>query len=107
MGSLTMLAETQSVETVITYYTRRAQQERAKAATAASAEARNAHLELALRLVRVAIEPALCMWREGPVAHHPTADGVTEMGNAIAVAFPLPPSGAFERLFEAVGAIDF
>lgn len=107
MVSLTMLAQIRPVETVSTYYTRRAREEREKAATAASAEARKAHLELALRLVGAAIEPALWAWPEGLVAHRQTTDGVTDMGNALAGAFPLPPSGTFESLLEAVGTIDF
>lgn len=95
------------METASTYFTRRARQERAKAADATSAEARKAHLELALRLVRAAIEPALWIWSEGAAAHHQTADGVTEIGNALADAFPLPPSGKLERLLERVDSTEF
>lgn len=88
------------METASSYFTRRARQERAEAANSASAEARKAHLELALRLVRAAIEPALWVWSGSAVADHQTKDGVADIGNALADAFPLPPSGTFESLLE-------
>ena len=102
-----MLAQVRPVETSSTYFTRRARQERAKAANAASAEARKSHLELALRLVKVAIGPALWVWSESAAAHHQTADSVAEIGNVLADAFPLPPSGPFENLLEPVGTTQF
>ena len=93
------------METPRTYFTRRAGQERAIAADAGSAEARKAHLELAFRLVRVATEPALWDWSgndpagPGRPQHDPPPDG---LGNALAEAFPLPASGRFEHLLQAL-----
>lgn len=106
-GSLTMLGYPSPVETASTYFTRRARQEREKAADASSAEARKAHLELAVRLVRVATECALWSdWprdmREGADLHHQTAVAPTDLGKALANAFALPPSDAFEHLLSAV-----
>lgn len=94
------------METACTYFTRRARQERAKAADANSAEARKAHLELALRLVRAATErPLWSEWppkvQEGPAAPHKTPVA-SELGNALANAFSLPKSSAFEYLLGAV-----
>lgn len=95
------------METASTYFTRRARQERANAAHAASAEARKAHLELAVRLVRVATEPALWAWPErspagGAVPQHEAVAGLEQVGHALAGAFPLPRSGSFEQLLDAV-----
>jgi hypothetical protein len=95
------------METACTYFTRRALQERSKASHAGSAEARKAHLELALRLVRVATDPALSPVPEqrsgrGPVDERPTAACLKDVGNALAGAFPLRPSSSFEQLLEAV-----
>ena len=95
------------METASTYYTRRARQERAKAADANSEEARKAHLELALRLVKVATErPLWSEWPESPpggtAAPHATPVAPEDVGNALADAFPLPPSGAFKHLLDAV-----
>jgi len=92
------------VETPRTYFTRRAGQERAIAAEAGSAEARKAHIELAFRLVRVATEPALWDWSgNDPAAparpQHHRPDG---FGKALAKAFPLPASGRFEHLLQAL-----
>ena len=92
------------METPRTYFTRRAGQERANAADAGSAEARKAHLELAFRLVRVATEPALWDWSgSDPAApglpQHHRPDG---LGKALAKAFPLPASGRFEHLLQAL-----
>jgi hypothetical protein len=97
-GSLTMLAQVPPVETASRYFTRRAQQERAKAAKAASAESRKAHLELALRMVTIAIEPALCVWTEG------SPGGVSEIRNALACAYALPLPDSFESMLEPVSA---
>ena len=95
------------METASTYFTRRARQERATAAHAGSAEARKAHLELAVRLVRVATERALWDWPEYSPAGCALADdqtpaGVTDMSNALVGAFPLPSSGSFDHLLEAL-----
>lgn len=99
------------METDGTYFTRRARQERGRAADATSAEARRVHLELAFRLVRAATNPSLWSWPEctierGSAAQAQTADGVTDMGNALTGAFPLPRSGSFEHLLRAVDEID-
>lgn len=95
------------METASTYFTRRARQERANAAEANSAEARKAHIELALRLVRVATERSLwSQWTRslpgGTAAQHQTSVATGDLGNALADAFPLPPSGAFRPLLDAV-----
>lgn len=95
------------METASTYFTRRARQERAKAADANSAEARKAHLELALRLVRAATErPLWTEWPEdlprGTPAHHEAPIARRDVSNALTNAFPLLPSGAFELLLRAV-----
>lgn len=99
------------VETDGTYFTRRARQERGRAAYAASAEARTAHLEMAFRLVRIATDPALWSWPErtiekGSAAQTQTAAGVRDMVDALSGAFPLPRSGSFEHLLRAVDEID-
>lgn len=96
------------METASTYFTRRARQERTNAAEALSAEARSAHLELALRLVRIATEPALWGgWYLGarerqPLAAEQEADPVDDVGNALVGAFPLPPPGTFDDLLKLV-----
>jgi hypothetical protein len=95
------------METASTYFTRRARQERASAAAAASAEARKVHLELALRLVRVATEAALWRtWSEsshgGAITPHDRAANLIKTANGLAGAFPLPGTEGFERLLEAV-----
>jgi hypothetical protein len=95
------------VETASTYFTRRARQERTNAADAHSSEARKAHLELAFRLVRVATEPALWEWSQngeaGSLAHHRVQAGLDD---ALAGAFPLPASGSFDHLLEAVNTAE-
>lgn len=95
------------METASTYFTKRARQERANAAEANSAEARKAHIELALRLVRVATERSL--WSEWPenlpegtAPHHQTSVAPKDVRNALADAFPLPSSGPFKLLLDAV-----
>jgi hypothetical protein len=83
------------MEAAIAYFTRRARQERTSAASASSAEARSAHLELAFRLVKVATEPT-------PRALHQNDNCLDEVGGALDDAFPLPRSDAFEDLLEAI-----
>jgi hypothetical protein len=96
------------METASSYFTRRARQERAKAIDAVSAEARSAHLELALRLVRIATQPALWSGWSSPVdgqstgARRPTAEGTRDVGYALAGAYPTPAPGTFEDLLKAV-----
>ena len=99
------------METASTYFTRRAGQERANAANAASPGARKAHLELAFRLVRIATEPGL--WRAwagqlpgGRAARPEIAEGKSQVASTLAGAFPLAPTGAFERLLDAVDETD-
>lgn len=95
------------METASTYFTRRARQERAKAADANSAEARMAHLELAFRLVRVTTQyPS---WRDCPenMSHGtPTHESATlasnDLENVLSVAIPLPSTDAFEGLLDAL-----
>jgi hypothetical protein len=96
------------METASSYFTRRARQERASAAAAASAEARKLHLELALRLVRVATEPALwstwseCLAHGGAITPHDRAAGLSTMADGLTGAFPLPGTEGFEHLLAAV-----
>lgn len=100
------------METASTYFTRRARQERTNAAEAVSAEARTAHLELALRLVRIATEPAL--WRAWSgslrggqaVPREQKTEHMEDVGGALVDAFPLPAPGAFEDLLNAVDKTD-
>ena len=106
-----MLAHSGPVETASTYFTRRARQERANAANAASPGARRAHLELAFRLVRIATEPAL--WRAwagqlpgGSVPRPEIAEGKSHVASTLAGTFPLAPPGSFQRLLDAVDETD-
>lgn len=95
------------METACTYFTRRALQERTKAADACTPEARKVHLELALRLVKVATEP-LSSPLPDPVPQRVTLDPgsgaacLKGVGNALARAFPLRSSGTFKDLLDAV-----
>ncbi len=96
------------MENPSTYFTRRAGQERARAAEAASAEARKAHIELAFRLVSLATEPA--SWRASlerlDTTHaegsRQTAVSRSDVGRALVDAFALPASGAFANLLKAI-----
>lgn len=95
------------METASTYFTRRARQERTNAADAASAEARTAHLELALRLVRLATGSAFCSgWSDGAAAGAPAyrqnSNLVEGLGTALGDAFPLSATGPFEQLLNAM-----
>jgi hypothetical protein len=96
------------METASSYFTRRARQERTNAIDAVSAEARSAHLELAVRLVRRATQSAL--WRgwsssltiESTMARRPITQGMRNVGYALAGAYPTPAIGTFEDLLKAV-----
>ena len=103
-----MLSQVGTMETASTYFTRRAREERAVAADAGSAQARKAHLELAMRLVRVATEPALWTRSGDPSTPSEGAPqpGSAELKNALASAFPLPPSDSFEYLLQAASSAD-
>ena len=106
-----MLAQSPRMETPSTYFTRRAGQERSNAAFATSADARRAHLELAVRLVKVATEPALwSVWSATrlPLSAIPgrMTAGASDLHNALAGAFPLPTSSSFEALLGAVDEAD-
>ena len=95
------------METECTYFTRRALQERTKAADAASAEARKVHLELALRLVRVATHPVSSPLPQAMSVGSATDARLTAaclkgVGDALTGAFPLRPLDNFEHLLEAV-----
>ena len=83
----------------------RAHDERAAAARASSSEARRAHLELSFRLEKIADER-----RSGPSpAEHrvaPFVDLRVELGKAIERAFPLPKSGTFEDLLDAIDSAE-
>lgn len=91
------------------YFRRRAEQERAKAEEASSAEARRVHVELAFRHEQVATELHL-EWMARQVRESqspanrrsPRFFGRAELGRAIVSAFPLPTSGTFPDLLEAI-----
>lgn len=93
------------MEAATTYFTRRARQERTSAADAGSAEARSAHLELALRLVKVATEPALWAgWSNDPkaAAAQKNGDAIYDVASALGDAFPLRPVSEFDELLTAM-----
>lgn len=93
------------MEAATAYFTRRARQERTIAADAGSTEARSAHLELALRLVRAATEPSLwSSWSEDRTgsAHLHNDHALEDVGVALDEAFPLPRACAFEQLLKAM-----
>ena len=99
------------METRRAYFTRRAQEERAKAAAAASEKARRAHLELAFRYEKTAegrydggaasAAPTPSIVRQTDAA----ASG-SELGQLLVRAFPLPTSGAFPDLLHALANAD-
>ena len=93
------------METARTYFTRRAGQERLSAAGAASAEARKAHLELAVRLVKVAMEPSLWVWPPDAVADRIATVG-NDLSDALAGAFPVPAPAPFGGLLEVLDSIE-
>jgi len=96
------------MENTSTYFARRAGQERIRAAEAASAEARKAHIELAFRLVSLATDPV--SWSASlngldathSSAHRQTAVSRCQVGKVLVDAFALPASGAFANLLEAI-----
>ena len=92
------------METASTYFTRRAQQERGCAICAASAAARSAHLEMALRLIKAATRPFLCIeFSGGDRQGVPAAANHNEVvSSALRGAFPLPATEAFQNLLAAV-----
>ena len=85
------------MEQATTYFTRRARQERDCAGAAGSAQARGAHLELAMRFVKKAIEPAL--WRHWTEQKPCSSD---DLALALSDAYALPRDPAFEELLEAI-----
>lgn len=99
------------METQCTYFTRRALQERTKAADASTPEARHVHLELALRLVRLATDgttwsvpepasPRIVLDFDSAAAY------LKGVGNALNRAFPVQPSGIFQHLLAAIDAAE-
>ena len=88
------------METVTLYFTRRAREERTNAADASSAEARTAHMELALRLVRVATESMDRMDAGKQLHSH-----VEDVSGALGGAFPLQSADCFDHLLRAVNEI--
>lgn len=86
------------METASTYFTRRAGEERRCAVDASSAAARSAHLEMAVRLVRAAVQPS---WTELSSSEH-EASLVKGVDSALRDAFPLPAAAAFQHLLAAV-----
>lgn len=95
------------METKTAYLTRRAREERASAALAASSSARTAHLELAVRLVRAATAPSSSL---APPAHNADARVPSEPGgssgakidDALAIAFPMASTSEFEHLLKRI-----
>jgi hypothetical protein len=95
------------------YFKKRAAEERAKADHASSAEARRVHVELAFRHEQVATELHL-EWmgaqardsRSPDERRSPRSFGRAELGRAINSAFPLPDSGAFPDLLDALDDAD-
>lgn len=106
-----MLAQPRRMETQCTYFTRRALQERTKAADASTPEARHVHLELALRLVRLATDRTAAAVPEAASARivpdfDSTAACLKGVGNALTGAFPLRPSGSFHHLLAVIDAAE-
>ena len=82
------------------YFTKRARQERTNAVRATSAEARTAHLELAVRLVRVATQPVVAItWPAGPRLDEIAFNFI----RVLHLAFPTPKDDAFEQLLASLG----
>ena len=77
------------------------------AAAASSADARRAHLELALRYETMAAalgpggSPGGALLSARP-SDGPSTDDRSELRKVIASAFPLPQSGAFADLLQAI-----
>lgn len=100
------------MQSTSTYFTRRAGQERAKAAEAASAEARKAHMELALRLASLATDPV--SWRaslrglDATNAGAPRQPAVSrsQVRKVLVDAFSVPASGSFANLLQAIDESD-
>lgn len=94
------------METTSTYFTRRAREERTSAVDAVCAAARSAHLELALRFIKAATQPALwSRWSSAqrvPLARAQNDDAAHDVASALRGAFPLPETGAFQHLLIAV-----
>ena len=102
-----MFAHVRRVESASTYFTRRAGQERANAAAATSPDTRRAHLELAVRLVKVATEPALWGAWTGNLlgrsaSRQQADDGPSTVGKSLSGAFPLRLGGKFQGLLKAL-----
>ncbi|WP_308515670.1 hypothetical protein [Sphingomonas flavescens] len=89
------------METASTYFTRRAREERTSALDAASSEARTAHLEMALRLVKVATEPANGL-REINALYGHNDNARDDLGHSLRSAFPVVRSDEFQELLDAV-----
>ena len=85
------------MEQATSYFTRRAREERDCAAAAGSAQARGAHLGLAMRFVKKAVEPAL--WRHWDERGQHSPD---DLSTALADAYPIPGDAAFEELLKAI-----
>ena len=94
------------MESTSEYFTRRAAEERTRAAEATSSEARKAHLELASRLVNLATEPV--PWNGGQESRQTASSSQqatvdrSHVSKALSNAFTLPPSGAFGSLLQAI-----
>ena len=95
------------MEAIRHYFSRRAQQERASVEGAASPAVRHAHLELAFRYEKAADE--ICLARpQGDDPTLPRPDLTASMQPqdlqpALDSAFPVPRSGTFEHLLDAIG----
>ena len=93
-----------ALNTMPPYLQMRAQEERATAAAASSALARRAHLELASRYEEVATVLDSTGAVPSPLHDHDahSFDGRAQLGQFLDRAFPLPGSGTFPDLLEAI-----
>jgi len=100
------------MESSRTYFTKRAREERAKAAKASSEKAKKAHLELACRYAAAAeLYEAAASSGSDPATSDLSRSGASkiarELGQVLVSAFPLPPSGAFPDLVQAIDESDW
>lgn len=87
------------------YFSRRARDERSTAAHASSEQSRRVHLELSFRYEKLASDLLLgSMPQDDTVApsNDPASDNRADLARLLVSAFPLPNSGAFGDLLEAI-----
>lgn len=91
------------METPSTYFTRRAREERANAVDADSAEARSAHLNLAVRMVNAATGPAMwSAWYDNNPMESAPDRMMTNLANPLRQAFAVPMDNEFQQLLDAI-----